>query len=175
MGKGVFQDLIIRLMTFIKKISTKSLGSEMKDLIERIKKHEGFVEHVYDDSLGIPTIGYGFAIKDLILDEDIAEEILVRKVQHLGRRVMNKFPFYGSLPQEAKGVLVEMCYQLGVYGVSKFKKALAAMQRGDWEVAADEMLDSKWAKQTPNRAKDLSNIIRSLGEEESSKKGNSHS
>ena len=147
----------------------------MKGLIERIKKHEGFVDHVYDDSLGIPTIGYGFAIKDLILDEDIAEEILTRKLQHLGRRVMSKFVWFDQLPQEAKGVLMEMCYQLGVYGVSKFKKALKAMQNRDWDRAADEMLDSKWARQTPNRAKDLSNIIRSLSEKESSKKGNSHS
>tara|TARA_Y100001938_G_scaffold149273_1_gene235549 strand:- start:1667 stop:2110 length:444 start_codon:yes stop_codon:yes gene_type:complete len=146
----------------------------MKDLLERIKKHEGFVEHVYNDSLGIPTIGYGFAIKDLILDEDIAEEILVRKIQELGKRVMNKFSFYDDLPQEAKEVLMEMSYQLGVTGVSKFKKALAGMENGDWDKAADEMLDSLWARQTPNRAKDLSNIIRSLGEKESSKKGSSN-
>ena len=55
----------------------------MKDLLESIKHHEGFVEHVYDDALGIPTIGYGFAIKDLTLDEDIAEEILIRKLENL--------------------------------------------------------------------------------------------
>ena len=134
----------------------------MKDLLERIKKHEGFVEHVYNDSLGIPTIGYGFAIKDLILDEDIAEEILVRKIQELGKRVMNKFLFYDDLPQEAKEVLMEMSYQLGVTGVSKFKKALAGMENGDWDKAADEMLDSLWARQTPNRAKDLSSIINGL-------------
>ena len=146
----------------------------MKDLLESIKHHEGFVEHVYNDSLGIPTIGYGFAIKDLILDEDIAEEILVRKIQELGKRVMNKFLFYDDLPQEAKEVLMEMSYQLGVTGVSKFKKALAGMENGDWDKAADEMLDSLWARQTPNRAKDLSNIIRSLGEKESSKKGSSN-
>jgi lysozyme len=146
----------------------------MKDLVERIKKHEGFVEHVYDDSLGIPTIGYGFAIKDLVLEEDICEEILLRKLKHLNRSVMNKFPFFDSLPSDAKGVLMEMCYQLGVTGVSKFKKALRAMDNSDWEKAADEMLDSKWAKQTPRRAKELSNIIRSLHEEKSSTKGYSN-
>ena len=146
----------------------------MKDLLESIKHHEGFVEHVYDDSLGIPTIGYGFAIKDLILEEDLCDEILLRKLRILGRSVMGKFPFFDSLPSECKSVLMEMCYQLGVTGVSKFKKALKAMESGDWEKAADEMLDSKWAKQTPNRAKEMSNIIRSLYEEESSTKGNSN-
>ena len=146
----------------------------MKELLESIKHHEGFVEHVYDDSLGIPTIGYGFAIKDLVLEEDLCDEILLRKLHILGRSVMGKFPFFDSLPSDCKSVLMEMCYQLGVTGVSKFKKALKAMEDGDWEKAADEMLDSKWAKQTPNRAKEMSNIIRSLYEEESSTKGNSN-
>lgn len=146
----------------------------MKDLLESIKHHEGFVEHVYDDSLGIPTIGYGFAIKDLVLEEDLCDEILLRKLRILGKSVIGKFPFFDSLPSDCKTVLMEMCYQLGVTGVSKFKKALKAMEDGDWEKAADEMLDSKWAKQTPNRAKEMSNIIRSLHEEESSKKGDSN-
>ena len=146
----------------------------MKDLLESIKHHEGFVEHVYDDSLGIPTIGYGFAIKDLILQEDLCDEILLRKLRILGRSVMGKFPFFDSLPSDCKDVLMEMCYQLGVTGVSKFKKALKAMEDGDWEKAADEMLDSKWAKQTPNRAKEMSDIIRSLHEEKSSTKGDSN-
>ena len=146
----------------------------MKDLLESIKHHEGFVKHVYDDSLGIPTIGYGFAIKDLVLEEDLCDEILLRKLRILGRSVMGKFPFFDSLPSDCKDVLMEMCYQLGVTGVSKFKKALKAMEDGDWEKAADEMLDSKWAKQTPNRAKEMSNIIRSLHEEESSTKGDSN-
>ena len=146
----------------------------MKDLLEKIKHHEGFVEHVYDDSLGIPTIGYGFAIKDLVLQEDLCDEILLRKLRILGRSVVGKFPFFDSLPSECKSVLMEMCYQLGVTGVSKFKKALKAMEDGDWEKAADEMLDSKWARQTPNRAKELSNIVRSLYEEKSSTKDNSN-
>ena len=146
----------------------------MKDLLESINHHEGFVKHVYDDSLGIPTIGYGFAIKDLVLEEDLCDEILLRKLRILGKSVIGKFPFFDSLPSDCKTVLMEMCYQLGVTGVSKFKKALKAMEDGDWEKAADEMLDSKWAKQTPNRAKEMSNIIRSLHEEESSTKGDSN-
>ena len=146
----------------------------MKDLLESIKHHEGFVEHVYDDSLGIPTIGYGFAIKDLVLEEDLCDEILLRKRRILGRSVMGKLTFFDSLPSDCKDVLMEMCYQLGVTGVSKFKKALKAMEDVDWEKAADEMLDSKWAKQTPNRAKEMSNIVRSLHEEKSSSEGDSN-
>jgi len=140
----------------------------MKELLESIKKHEGFVEHVYDDSLGIPTIGYGFAIKDLILDEDIAEDILMRKLEKLKRNANARFQWLEDMPQEVQAVVLNMCYQLGVTGVSKFRKAISALQEGEWHEAADEMLDSLWARQTPNRATELSNIVRNQSEKISS-------
>ena len=140
----------------------------MQDLLESIKKHEGFVEHVYDDSLGIPTIGYGFAIKDLVLDEDIAEEILIRKLERLKRNANSRFKWLEDMPVAVQEVILNMCYQLGVTGVSKFRKAISAFQEGEWHEAADEMLDSLWARQTPNRAKELSNIVRNQSEKASS-------
>ena len=140
----------------------------MKDLLEKIKHHEGFVEHVYDDSLGIPTIGYGFAIKDLVLDEDIAEDILMRKLERLKRNANSRFKWLEDMPVVVQEVILNMCYQLGVTGVSKFRKAISALQEGDWDEAADEMLDSLWAKQTPNRATELSDIVRNQVEKISS-------
>ena len=134
----------------------------MKDLLNRIKHHEGYRSRVYQCTEGYDTIGYGFAIKDLEMDEDIAEEILIRKVEKLIKRVRSKFDWLDSVPREVQGVLVEMSYQMGLSGVSKFKKALHAMQMFQWKLAATELLDSRWAKQTPNRAKELSDIIRSL-------------
>ena len=135
----------------------------MKNLIENIKESEGFVEHVYSDSLGIPTIGYGFAIKDLILDEDLAEEILIRKVRDLVARVDRKFDWFVTADSHVKEVVVEMCYQLGLGGFSKFKKTIFYLEKENYIEASKEMLDSKWAKQTPNRAKKLSNIVASAG------------
>ena len=134
----------------------------MKDLLEKIKHHEGFVEHVYDDSLGIPTIGYGFAIKDLELDKDICDIILERKLHNLEDSVNFKFSWFMYMPQEIKDVVMEMSYQLGVNGFSKFKKTIAFLQNKQWEEASVEMLDSLWAKQTPNRAKELSNRIKEV-------------
>ena len=134
----------------------------MEDLLKKIKEHEGFKSRVYKCTEGYDTIGYGFAVKDLELDEDIAEEILLRKLEKLIQRVRAKFKWLDTVPHEVQGVLVNMSYQMGVNGVSKFKKALHAMQMFQWKLAADELLDSRWAKQTPNRAKDLINIIRGL-------------
>ena len=135
----------------------------MKNLIKNIKESEGFVEHVYNDSLGIPTIGFGFAIKDLILDEDIAEEILLRKVKKLIDRIDKKFDWFNLTDDSVKEVVVEMCYQLGLAGFSKFKKTISYIEKKNYKEASKEMLDSKWAKQTPNRAKKLSKIVESAG------------
>ena len=134
------------------------------NLIDSIKKHEGYVGIVYKDSLGIDTIGYGFAIKDLELDEDICEIILERKITQLIDRINNKFSWYKYMPQEIKDIVTEMCYQLGVTGFSKFKKTIAYLQDKKWEEASVEMLDSLWARQTPNRAKEMSNRVKKLGE-----------
>ena len=132
------------------------------DLLEAVKLSEGFRDRVYKDTLGIDTIGYGFAIKDLVLDEDIAEMILRRKLDNLIDRVNKRFKFVKDLPHAAQDVMYEMCYQLGVTGVSKFKKTLLYLENKEFRMASKEMLDSRWAKQTPNRAKRLSNIIGAL-------------
>ena len=132
------------------------------DLLKAVKLSEGFRDRVYKDSLGIDTIGYGFAIKDLVLDEDISEMILERKLEALIERVNKRFNFVKCLPDEAQEVIYEMCYQLGVTGVSKFKKTLLYLENEEFNMASKEMLDSKWARQTPNRAKRLSDIIGAL-------------
>ena len=136
----------------------------MSNLIDSIKQHEGYVGIVYKDSLGIDTIGYGFAIKDLELDEDICEIILERKLKDLQSRVDLKFNWYRYMPQEIKDIVMEMCYQLGITGFSKFKKTIAYLQNKQWNDASVEMLDSLWAKQTPNRAKEMSDRVKKLGE-----------
>jgi lysozyme len=133
------------------------------ELLKEIKRHEGFEPRVYKCTEGVDTIGYGFAIKDLYLDEDIAELILMRKIQQLLERIIVAFSWFESSPEEVKFVVTNMCYQLGLKGFSKFKKTIYYLETEQYEEAADEMLDSLWYKQTPNRAKELSDIIRSIG------------
>ena len=161
MVKGIRIESLLPIRS-IKKTTTRFSRKKKMSLIESIKRHEGYVGIVYKDSLGIDTIGYGFAIKDLELDEDICEIILERKLKELETRVNLKFKWFIYMPQEIKDVVMEMCYQLGVGGVSKFKKTIAYLQNKQWEEASVEMLDSLWAKQTPNRAKELSNRVKEV-------------
>ena len=132
------------------------------ELREAVKLSEGYRARVYKDTLGIDTIGYGFAFKDLELDKDICDMILDKKLNKLIKDVDNKFSFMDDIAVEAQDVVYEMCYQLGINGFSKFKKTIAYLRDEDYKMAAIEMLDSRWAKQTPNRAKRLSNIIKDL-------------
>jgi len=129
-------------------------------LIESVKESEGFRDKVYKCTEGFDTIGYGFAIKDLVLDEDICDMILERKLIKLIDKADKKFPFLRGLPLDKSEVIYEMCYQMGVSGVSKFKNMLKALENEDYDKASVEMLDSLWAKQTPNRALKLSNIMK---------------
>ena len=63
------------------------------------------------------------------------------------------------MPKTIQNVVIEMCYQLGVTGFSKFVKTITYLKDKDFKSASVEMLDSKWAKQTPNRAKEMSEIV----------------
>ena len=131
-------------------------------LIKSIKYHECFRSTVYQCTEGYDTIGYGFAIKDLVLDEDIAELILLRKLEKLQQKIASVFGWWYNSPQTVKNVVTNMCYQLGVSGFSKFKKTIYLLETEQYEDASIEMLDSLWAKQTPNRAKELSEALRAV-------------
>ena len=128
-------------------------------LLDDIKKHEGFRSRVYQCTEGYDTIGYGFAIKDLDIEEDIGEMILIRKLEKLQKRIASTFGWFFNSPEEVKDVVTNMCYQLGVSGFSRFKKTIYLLETEQYQEASIEVLDSLWAKQTPNRAKELSEIL----------------
>ena len=130
-------------------------------LIEQIKKHEGYRKTVYKDSLGKDTIGIGFLIDALELDEDICDEILKRILSKNEIILNNNLEWYEDASEQLKDILQNMFYQLH-YNLFKFKKTLYYLETEQYEEAATECLDSLWAKQTPNRAKEVSEAISSL-------------
>ena len=134
----------------------------MKSLIKKIKEHEGYRASVYQCTEGYDTIGYGFAIKDLELSEEICDIILAEKLAKLQFDISSKFQWFDESPELVKDVVTNMCYQLGLSGFSKFKKTIYYLETEQYEEASLECLDSLWAKQTPNRAKELSEQLASL-------------
>ena len=135
-----------------------------ESLKEKIKIHEGFRDTIYLDTLNKKTIGYGHLI---VHEDDFVEgkpypkeelEVLFDKDFEKGWELMIRFCSVNNLnvSEEAQEVLCEMIFQMGYSGVGKFKNMIKALQNKEYKVASIEMLDSRWAKQTPNRANELS-------------------
>jgi len=127
---------------------------------DRIKKHEGKRNKPYKDTVGKLTIGYGRNLDDVGLSDAECDYLFANDYAR-AEQMARSFYVYEFLNEARQGVLVEMCFQMGRAGVARFKRFLEAAQRKDWDAAALEMLDSTWAKQTPGRAKELSEIFRS--------------
>ena len=129
------------------------------DLLESIRKHEGFRSKPYPDPIhgwDVPTFGIGFTY----ITEEEAEYILKRRVESIKKQLTTLIFGFTSLSENIQNVLIEMAFQLGVAGLLKFRKTLAAIEKGDYEEAAKEMLDSKWARQVPRRASEMSSRVR---------------
>ena len=129
-----------------------------------IAKHEGYEPRVYKCPNGYDTIGYGFAIKDLYMDKEIADLILDKKIRGILASIEANEDWdswFWDKPQNVKEVLINMIFQIGFTGVRKFRKTIQYIKDDNFLLAGEEMLDSKWAKSdSPNRAKELSDIIK---------------
>ena len=143
---------------------------EMSRLLESVKKHEGYRNKVYLDSLGKRTVGVGhLCVEDFWEDnKEYSEKYLMKVLKddlknaiEGAEELLKDFPLLDDLAEE---IIVEMIFQLGKTGVSKFKNMWKALEKEppQYDVAATEMLDSRWAKQTPRRAKEMSDHMRSL-------------
>lgn len=134
---------------------------------DRIKKHEGFKSEVYVDIFGKATIGYGHL---LTASDDFAEGVqydkdILNKLfdKDFNRAVQNVDKLLEGIEicDTAREVIIEMVFQLGIGGVSKFKKMFEALKNKDYNEAAEQMLNSQWRVQTPRRCEELSNLMRS--------------
>jgi lysozyme len=128
-----------------------------------IRKEEGWKGTAYQDSLGYWTIGFGFLVdarKSDSLPMAVADVWLDYKIQEKVNALDAQIPWWKNQPEEVQQALVNMAYQLGVEGLLKFKTTLSLLEAGDREGAANSAMKSLWAKQTPARAKRVTDQIR---------------
>ena len=136
---------------------------------EEIKQEEGFSNKVYLDHLGYGTIGYGHLVTPLdkfkegfVYDNKELEKVFEYDFQIAYQDGMSLTKDI-DIPDEAKEIVIHMCFQMGKPKVSKFKKMFEALRKKDYDSAANEMLDSLWAKKhTPARAERLAKRMREL-------------
>lgn len=142
----------------------------MIDTKQRIKSHEGIIMRVYSDSLGLKTLGIGH----LLTDKDDFEEGVTYPMEVINKLFEEDYNIAFNdahdlledkdIPYDpmVESVLIEMAFQLGLPRLKKFIKFIEGLQEEDYKKAADEMIDSRWAKQTPARAYELSTLIRNI-------------
>ena len=135
----------------------------MSDLINMIKMHEGLVLTPYKCTANKTTIGYGRNLEDKGITEKEAEYLLQSDIEECKKNIVSKISFYEDLSEVRKAVLIDMCFNLGINGLMKFKNTLKAIQLKNYDLAANEMLNSNWAIQVKGRALRLSRMMR-IGE-----------
>jgi lysozyme len=135
-----------------------------KNLLRKeLRIDEGFVSHVYSDSLGYSTIGIGRMVDKRLgggITETEALYLLGNDIDRVWEEVKKKFPWIVDQPESVQRAICNMTFQMGINGVAGFKNSLAYIKAGEYDKARSNMKASKWYGQTPNRAKRVIDMIR---------------
>ena len=154
---------------------------DVKQVYQEISSEEGKVLHAYLCSQSHKTVGIGHKVlatdaesslyvykagddvtDDQCISEDRCYELFQEDVQIAIGGCQKIYDNWEELPQEMQHVLTNMCFQLGQRGLSKFKNLKVAIEDYQWQRASEEMMDSRWAGQTPERAERLRTRVAAL-------------
>ena len=149
---------------------------EVRMNIEQLRKElevdEGVKYEIYNDHLGYPTFGIGHLVRDTdpeagaSLGTPVSEDRVIEAFNQDVETVLSDcnilYDDFGDLPEEAQLIIANMMFNLGRPRLSKFKGMKAGVDARDWKKAADEMVDSAWYRQVPNRAGRLVTRMKAL-------------
>ena len=144
----------------------------MDKLTALIAKHEGLRLFPYKDTVGKLTIGYGRNLDDVGISQEMAKQVLIDAgitqdmadamlVEDVSQSIKEcqKFEWFEDLNEVRQAVIVNMVFNLGITRFKKFKKTITYLASCNPGYAANEMLDSKWARQVGRRSAELSNMM----------------
>ena len=124
-----------------------------RDLIRsRLKDFEGVVLKAYECSQGYTSIGVGRNLDSRGITEDEAMHLLNNDIESVFKDLDKHLAIWRSYPLEAQYVFIDLCFNLGIHTLLSFRKTLAFCELGEWERAASELLDSRYARQVGRRA-----------------------
>ena len=151
-----------------------------QDLLNELIKHEGLKLTVYQDTLGIDTIGIGRNLQDRGISKKELDELDIPTIEHIyeygiteadamvlaendvqivEEELVRAHPCVDRLDSVRQLVLVDMAFNMGVPRLCKFKKMWAAVHENKFDIAAKEMLDSRWAIQVKSRSTKLAHAM----------------
>ena len=126
-----------------------------QDLITQLIDHEGLKLFPYHCTADKLTIGVGRNLEDRGISNDEAAYLLKNDIEIVERELLEAQPLVSMLDPVRQRVLVDMGFNLGTPTLMKFQKMWDAIEDEDWAEAADQMMDSKWARQVGRRAERL--------------------
>ena len=131
-------------------------------LAAQLTVDEGRKSRMYLDNATPPrwTIGVGFNLSDRALPEPIIDALLDWCIDNVQHELDSALPWWRTMNDARQNALANMAFQMGIDKLMKFKNTLVLLKSGRWEAAADEAMNSDWARQTPNRAKRVTDMIR---------------
>ena len=140
----------------------------MSKLTEMLRRHEGVESHAYLCSQNFMTIGVGRNVdagddgraRGLGLSDDEIDYLLENDIGRVTKELNNEYKWFSDLDKVRQDAMIDISFNLGQTRLRAFKNALAAMAANDWDEAADQFMDSRWSGQVGNRAKELTEMIR---------------
>lgn len=133
---------------------------DLDQLSQEIIDDEGMETKLYKCTADKWTIGVGRNLEDVGISKEEALFLLRNDIYRVLKQLDTRWPKYKELSENRQRVVANMVFNLGIDGFMKFKNTIAMMEAGDFEGAADGMLNSKWAAQVPNRAERLAQRMR---------------
>jgi lysozyme len=130
------------------------------DLRQLLINHEGMRLKPYKDTVGKLTIGVGRNLDDKGITYQEALQMLDKDIEDATSDCLHAFPWYADLTQQRQWVIISMVFNMGLAGVKKFAHMLSYIELGDYDGAAWEMAQSKWAQQVGMRAVELQEMMR---------------
>lgn len=142
----------------------QTVRNNMEKLIDMLKRHEGVETHAYECSEGKVTVGVGRNIDQkggMGLSEDEIDYLLQNDVERVIKELASEYAWFNGLDDVRKDAIIDIAFNLGATRLRGFRRALTAMEAGDYTEASTEFLDSRWAKQVGGRALELTDMIAS--------------
>tara|TARA_R110000823_G_scaffold37364_1_gene101519 strand:+ start:194 stop:637 length:444 start_codon:yes stop_codon:yes gene_type:complete len=137
-----------------------------------LERDEGCVYEIYLDHLGYATYGIGHLVTEADpehgqavgtkISEDRVRQVFNSDIESVVGDCDRAFDDFASLPEGVQLVIANMMFNLGLPRFNKFTKMIRAINLGDWQSAADQMIDSRWYQQVTARARRLESVMRGI-------------
>lgn len=132
----------------------------MSKLEDQLIKHEGYRQFPYHDTVGKLTIAIGRNLDDVGISSEEAKYLLKNDIQKCIKQLNDGFYWFSDLGLVRQDALINMCFNLGFTRLNGFRNMLLAFAEGDYDEAAKQALDSKWATQVGKRSQDIAYMIK---------------